>query len=218
MTGADMVGQGRARVAVVLADKAALDTQAEMDEARVADDDALQPQQLVKIDRAAAGFADHPTPALNAILRRVFVFNRETGLRVLEQQKGGGARQEIGGHFSDGGAGAFLQVSRGQRAQGVRPGDHRAEERRAGQVVLDAMARRGRGRRSPLQAGIDDESVGALVGVRQVEPGPEQPFIEEPGPPGVAAGRRGADDRFQRSPDPRPGRGPSGRRDRALRT
>ena len=41
--GADMVGQRHARVAIVLADKAAFVAQSQPHEAGVADDDALQP-------------------------------------------------------------------------------------------------------------------------------------------------------------------------------
>ena len=70
----------------MLANKTTLLTQPQMHEARVTDDDALQPQQFVEIDGAAAGFADNPAPV------RMFVLDREAGLGILQQQEGGRAR------------------------------------------------------------------------------------------------------------------------------
>lgn len=72
MSGADMIGDRCAGHAIMLADEAALDAQAEMNEARVADDNALQPLQFGAVYRPTAGFADHLAPALDAILRRIF--------------------------------------------------------------------------------------------------------------------------------------------------
>ena len=72
-----MLGQWHARVAIMLTDEAAFVAQAEMHEARVANDDALQPQQFVEVDRTAAGFADGPAPALDAVMRRILVLNGE---------------------------------------------------------------------------------------------------------------------------------------------
>lgn len=68
---ADMVRQGRAGVAVPVAHKAPLVAQAQQHKAIVADDDALQAQQFVEVDRLAPRFANGSTPALNAILRRM---------------------------------------------------------------------------------------------------------------------------------------------------
>ena len=66
-----MIGQRHARVAVMLADKAALLAQTELHEAGIADDDLLQAQQLVEIDGSRAGLADGAAPALDTVLRRV---------------------------------------------------------------------------------------------------------------------------------------------------
>ena len=65
--GADVDRQGHARLAVVLADEAALAPQPKAHEAVVADDDALQAQS-VEIERPATGFADGPPPALDAVM------------------------------------------------------------------------------------------------------------------------------------------------------
>lgn len=53
--GRDVLGQGQAGVAIVLADEASLPAQSEVDEARVADHDALQTQELGEVEAGAAG-------------------------------------------------------------------------------------------------------------------------------------------------------------------
>src|SRR5260370_41342179 len=67
---ADVVGNGRTAVTVMLANEAAFLPQAKPDKALIADYDALQAQQFVKIKRCASRLADRPAPALYAVLRR----------------------------------------------------------------------------------------------------------------------------------------------------
>ena len=116
-----MIRQRRLRVAVVLADETALLAQAEMHEPRVANDGALQPQKLIEIDGAAAGFADGPAPAPNAVVRRILVLNGEARFGVLEQEESRRAREQVGRRLRDGGARARLQIARGQAPQRLRP-------------------------------------------------------------------------------------------------
>lgn len=49
--------------------------QAQQHKAIVADDDALQAQHFVEVERLAPGFANGSTPALNALLRRMLAFD-----------------------------------------------------------------------------------------------------------------------------------------------
>ena len=66
-----------APIAVAVADKAALIAQAQGYKAIVADDDALQTKQFVKINRLPPGLAYRSAPALNAFLWRVLAFDLE---------------------------------------------------------------------------------------------------------------------------------------------
>ena len=151
-----MVGQRHARVAIVLTDKAAFVAQSQPHEAGVADDDALQPQQFVEIDRTASGFADGAPPALDAVVRRILVLNGEAGFGVLEEKESRRAREQVGRHIGDGCARARLQVARGQAPQRVRPCDHGTEGGRSRQVVFDTVARGRRAGSRPLLVRIDD--------------------------------------------------------------
>jgi hypothetical protein len=65
MTRADMIRDWRVTFTIALADESALLPKAQMHEAFIANDDALQPQQFVDIKRRAACLADGPAPALN---------------------------------------------------------------------------------------------------------------------------------------------------------
>ncbi|MEN3374834.1 MAG: hypothetical protein V7604_189 [Hyphomicrobiales bacterium] len=72
---ADMVRDRALRVAVVLADESVFLAQSQLHKALVADDDALQAQELILIERGASRFADRPPPMLDAVLRRPFAFD-----------------------------------------------------------------------------------------------------------------------------------------------
>src|SRR6202034_3557421 len=96
--GADMGGDGHARVAIMLADKATFFPESKLDEAGVADDDGLQPQEFFHIDGPSSSLGDGLPPAPDPILRRAFSFNRETRARVLQQKKGRGADEEVSGY------------------------------------------------------------------------------------------------------------------------
>jgi hypothetical protein len=74
-----VVGQRHSGVTIVLADKSPFLPKTHPDEARVADDDRLQIQQLVQIDRSAASFTYSASPALDAVLGCTFSFNCVTG-------------------------------------------------------------------------------------------------------------------------------------------
>src|ERR1700733_3404464 len=76
--GADMVGNRHARIAVMFSDKTTFVSKSKLHEARVADHDGLQPQELLKIDRASSSLSDRLTPAPDPILRRALTFDGET--------------------------------------------------------------------------------------------------------------------------------------------
>src|SRR5262245_35436297 len=60
--GADVVRQRHSALAVVLADKAALSAKPEAHEPHIADDDPLQPQQFVQVERLPSCLADGTAP------------------------------------------------------------------------------------------------------------------------------------------------------------
>ena len=96
--GADMAGDRHARIAVLFTDKTSFRPESKLDEARVADQDGLQPQEFFKIDRPSPSLSDGLTPAPDPILRRALSFDGETRSRVLQQQEGSGAHEQILGH------------------------------------------------------------------------------------------------------------------------
>ena len=100
-TSADMVRDRHAGFAVMFADKTSFLPESKLDEARVADHDGLQPEELFKIDRPSSCLGDGLTPTPDPILRRAFSFDGETRSRVLQQQEGCGAHEEIFGHRRD---------------------------------------------------------------------------------------------------------------------
>src|ERR1700722_8992690 len=61
--GADMGGDGHARVPIMLADKATFFPESKLDEAGVADDDGLQPQEFFHIDGPSSRLGDGLPPA-----------------------------------------------------------------------------------------------------------------------------------------------------------
>ena len=95
MPRADMIRNGALRVAVVLADKAAVLAEAELHETLVPDYNALQAKKLLLVERCASSFANGAAPSLNSILRRPFSFYHIARLRVLQQKEGGGAGKQI---------------------------------------------------------------------------------------------------------------------------
>ena len=78
MPSADVIGQGGAGRAVMLANEATVLPQAQMDEAGIADDDALQAFEFCPVDRMAPGFTDDLAPPPDTILGRVLAFDLET--------------------------------------------------------------------------------------------------------------------------------------------
>src|SRR2546426_11641431 len=98
----------------MLADEAALPTKTEFHEARIADDNPLQPQQFIEIDGPATSLPYRASPALDAILWRTFSFDGIAGFRILKQQKGGGARQQSARDIGDDGLSAMGQVHRAE--------------------------------------------------------------------------------------------------------
>src|SRR6202047_1362423 len=139
MPGTDMFRQRRTGFTVMLADETALMTQAQTHIARVANNDALQAKQFVEVDRPAPRLADGPAPALNAILRRMLAFDGKARFGILQQQECSSTREQVAGHVRHCGARPFGQIARGEGAERLCAEDHRAERRRARQVVFDAM-------------------------------------------------------------------------------
>lgn len=78
--GADMIGQRRSGLAVMLTDEAAVRPQSKLHEARVADDDSLQPQEFIETDGAKTGLPDRASPALNSIHGRAIPLDGVAGL------------------------------------------------------------------------------------------------------------------------------------------
>lgn len=137
---ADMGRDRHACLPVVLANETALDPQAEPHEPGVPDNDALETQQLVGIDRLQTGLADGSAPSLDARLRPAFSFDGKAGLGVLEQQERGCPGDQVPGRGSDGLQRSRRQVHRRQTLQLLGPKHQRTELGRTGQIVLHAVA------------------------------------------------------------------------------
>src|SRR6516164_1289585 len=67
---ANVIGYRPLRIAILLADKASFGSEAELYEALVADDDTLQAQKFLFVDRRASCFANGAPPSLDTILGR----------------------------------------------------------------------------------------------------------------------------------------------------
>src|SRR6266849_5855646 len=93
--GTDMNRNRCTCVPVVLTDEATLAAHAEPHESFVADDDPLQAQQFVNVERRLSRLPDCTSPALNAVLRWAFSLNDVTGPRILEQKKVCGPRKKV---------------------------------------------------------------------------------------------------------------------------
>ena len=171
-TGADMVRQRHARVAIMLADKPALLPQAGFDEARIADDNALQTQQLVTINGTISGLADGAAPALNGgPAARALPRSRSWTSNLSGAGKPRCARSRS--------RGTAATTARGARARGrsiaanafsasVRK-HQRTEFGRAGQVIADAVARRILAVDGPLLIGVNHRHIGTDGEIGQVE-------------------------------------------------
>ncbi len=83
--GSDMIGQRHARIPIMLADKAALGSEAEPHEPGIADHDALEPKQLFQIERSATSIADGAAPALDTVLRRTLALDGVARLGILQE-------------------------------------------------------------------------------------------------------------------------------------
>ncbi|MDN5849915.1 MAG: hypothetical protein L0H63_09815, partial [Nitrococcus sp.] len=118
--------------------------------ARVADDDPLQAQELFAVKRLGAGFTDSVAPALEAVLRRVFPLYRKAGPGILEQEKGGRARENVARDVGDDLPRVFWQIEADEAVKCLGAKDERAECRRARQVVLYPVACCGVRRRQPF--------------------------------------------------------------------
>src|ERR1700691_3803172 len=93
--GADISSDRQARTAVMFTDKPSFLPESKLHEARVADHDSLHPQELFKIDRGSPSLSDGLPPAPDPILRRALSFDGETRSRVLQEQEGRGAHEQI---------------------------------------------------------------------------------------------------------------------------
>ena len=186
--GADMVRQRHAGVAIMLADKPALLPQTQFDEARIADDDALQTQKLVQIDRTVSRLADGAAPALDAVLRRALSLNGVAGPGIFQEQESSGAGEQVARHLGHDGLRAPRQIHRGKRLQRFGAKDQRTERRRAGQVIADAVAWRILAVDSPLLPGVNHPHIRADIEIGQVEPRAGQPLVQEPDAAGITPG------------------------------
>ena len=193
---ADVVGERRARVPLVLADKSALGACAQSHKSLVADHNLLQPEQFIEVDGLPPRLTDSPTPTLNAVLRRAFAFNCVTRLRLLLEQESGRAGQQVFRNRSSGRPGPLREIKVHELFEHNRAADERTEFRRARKVVPDAMPRGVLARDRPLLLRVDDRDIVAPCGIRQVQTLPGEPLVEKPETPGIAARGRFPDDGF----------------------
>lgn len=139
--GADVIGQRHARLAIMLAHEAAFVAKPQSHEARVGDDDPLQPEQLVPVQRLTSGLGNRPSPALDTVLGRMLAFDRIARTRILEEEKGRGAREQVARYRFDHVLRARRQIEGEEPIESVRSEYQRAETRTAGQIVPYSVAR-----------------------------------------------------------------------------
>ena len=175
------------RAAVPLAHETAFRAKSRAHEARVSYYDTLEANQLLEIDGPPPGFSYGRSPSLDTALRRPFSLDDEARPRVLEQEKGGGADQQVARNGGRGFPGESPQVERRQAFEFLRAENQRAEIGRAGQVVAHAVARRGPAGNRVLDSGVDDLHVSPRGRVRHGKFFAGQPFIQKPYAPGVAS-------------------------------
>ena len=193
MTSGDVGRDERAASAVALAHIAAFRAQSKVDKAHIADQEALQAQELVEIQRVLSGLADCLTPALDAVLGWLFALDLEAGAGILEQEEGSRPCQDIGRDGRDDLLRAAGEVSREKSVQDLGTKHQGAELRCSGKIVADAVARRALARSGELELGIEDVGKGGSLCVREVEGAVGKPLVEEPDPAGVRAGRLASD-------------------------
>src|SRR5829696_6321384 len=155
MPGVNMVGNGPLRVSVVLTDKAAFLAEAHLHKALIADDDVLQAQKFLLIERRTARLADGTAPPLTTILWRPFSLDHVAGLRILQQKKRSRPREQVLRNCADDRARALLPVLRNKLIQRSRLEHERTEFRRTGKVVTDTMPGRILAGPCELEFGID---------------------------------------------------------------
>ena len=93
-------------------------------EACIANDQTLKPFQFVNRDRMNACLANHAGPPRSSGARRAFALNRERRLRVAEQKKCRGARDEVLSCAPDDFTGAQVESFRDGCSKLWSPPDH----------------------------------------------------------------------------------------------
>jgi len=99
----------------------------------------VEPEELVEIDGLAACLSDGPAPALNAVLWRLLALDDVACARVLQEQEGGRACEQISRYLSGDGLGALGQTRGNERFEGWGAEDKGAEVGRPREIVANAM-------------------------------------------------------------------------------
>ena len=109
-----------AGLTIVLANEATFVAQSQANEAGIADETALEAEKLIEIQRGLACLTDRLTPTLDSASGRPFSLDGKAGLRVLQEQEGGGSGDNVRRNGCDRVAGScrtgtllFLTVSTG---------------------------------------------------------------------------------------------------------
>jgi hypothetical protein len=98
---------------------AAFRTQAKVDKAGIADQEALQAEEFVEIQGVLSGLADCLTPALDAVLGWLFALDLEARAEIREQEEGSRPCQDISRDGRDDLLRAGGQISREKSVQDV---------------------------------------------------------------------------------------------------
>ena len=196
---ADVAGLGRHEVdallrpAHALADVVLHGAEARLGVPRV-DDAVLQGGQRRLIEApgiAAAGAGERGGEPLEPARRRALRLDGERRLRLLQVQVRCRPPQQGRRERRGDPAAPLVEPVPLERGERFRAADDGAERPRAGEVVVDPVPGRAGGGGGVVRAGVECVDVPAGGRVGQVERPAGQQLVEEPRPPGVAAGRPG---------------------------
>jgi hypothetical protein len=134
-----MIRDWRVGFAIMPTHESLLMAQAKAYEPLISNDYALEPQQLIDIERRPSCLTDGPPPALDSILRGPFSLDDVTGLGILEQKESSGARKQTTRNLVDGRARALGQIHLDKLVERRGVKNQRTKIGRAGQVIPDAV-------------------------------------------------------------------------------
>jgi hypothetical protein len=168
---------------IALADENTVGPEARAREARVLDQNSVQPYDFIEGQLVLAGLQNGPAPSLKTVARRLLALDLEAGATVREQKETRRARDNVR-------AGAPNDVVRLRRERAhaeigerFRFADEGAKVTFAEQIVAHLVAARGHRRPGEIKAAVQQVGETDPGGVLDIERAAGHEFIEEPSAP-----------------------------------